>query len=101
MTRQVKAQEPAVKMIRVKKDGFLYEYNKYLAENTGCEVLTGQQLLDALEAERNPPVPVEEDEDKDEGKGGKKAGLAVDNGAEEATKRKHALEADASKKLPK
>ena len=31
--------------IRVKKDGFIYEYNEYLAKNQSCEVITEQEAF--------------------------------------------------------
>ena len=31
--------------IRVKKDGFLYDYNEILAKNPGCEVITEQEAF--------------------------------------------------------
>jgi hypothetical protein len=36
----------SIKMyIRVKKDGFIYDYNEMLARNAGCEVITEQQAF--------------------------------------------------------
>ena len=31
--------------IRVKKDGFLYDFNEILAKNPGCEVITEQEAF--------------------------------------------------------
>jgi len=107
--RAVKARgQVPVQGIRVRKDGFMYEYNDYLARNPACEVLSGQQLLDALADVERPaePEPEPEEEDENEEEDGKskrvkkKSGLLLADEDPHTTDHER-LSADASRKLPK
>ena len=97
---------PVAQVIRVRKDGFLYEYNDYLSRNPSCEVITGQQALADLKAQdEQPPDWLEGAGEGEEGEEGgepkNKRGKKVEDDADEEARRKHALESDATRKMPR
>jgi len=44
--------------IRVKKDGFIYDYNEILAKNPGCEVITEEVAYPERAIPKHVPVEV-------------------------------------------
>jgi hypothetical protein len=44
--------------IRVKKDGFIYDYNEILAKNPGCEVITEEVAYPERSIPKHVPVEV-------------------------------------------
>jgi hypothetical protein len=119
MSKQEKARGPVEPIIRVRKDGFLYNYNDYLARNPSCEVLTGQQAEDALAEDEARTAKLKEEseyvgvsdpngmpsndevEDAVSKKTGKKSGLNLSTDTDPHVQDNAALSADASRKLPK
>ena len=82
--------------IRVKKDGFIYEYNEYLANNPLCEVIPEEIAF----PERFVKPEVVEKVAKTRRKRGYGLKLDTDNIPEEPVRGNSNIDADASKDLP-
>jgi hypothetical protein len=82
--------------IRVKKDGFLYEYNEYLAKNPLCEVIPEEIAF----PERFVKPEVVEKVTKTRKKRGYGLQLDTDNIPEEPEYVNTEVNEDASRKLP-
>ena len=82
--------------IRVKKDGFLYEYNEYLARNPGCEVIPEEIAF----PERFVKPEVVEKVVKTRKKRGYGLKLDTDNIPEEPETSNADIDHDASRNLP-
>lgn len=82
--------------IRVKKDGFIYEYNEYLAKNPGCEVIPEEIAF----PERFVKLEVVEKVTKTRKKRGYGLQLDTENIPEEPTYSNSDIDSDASRDLP-